>query len=243
MRGREGAVAVPKARRFDFYPDDWLAGTRGLNASERGIYITACALIYSHGGPIAPDDLRASCPGDLRVYRKCLERLIELGKLDLKRGYLSNKRCLSEVQLASKRVVKAVKNARKRWGETVKTNDLRDATSDAAQQSLPSPSPSPSPPKKKEREGAHGAQDSLSPDLKDEWVGEARQARSDSDLPPTNLKAELAKYLAVKREPERGDFIRWALNARSNGRLEGNPDAVNERDRPTGPPPPIEPRH
>lgn len=229
-------MAAPKARRFDFYPDDWLAGTRGLDASERGIYITACALIYSHGGPIDPTDLRASCPGDLRVYRRCLERLIKLGKLDLKRGYLSNKRCLSEVQLASNRVVKAVKNAHKRWGETSKSNGLGDATAYAAQQSLPSPSPSPS--EKKKREGARGAPGSLSQDLIDEWIAEAKQKRRDSGLLSVNMKAEWAKYIAAKGSPDHDKFLLWALNARANGHAENEMDA-EQRDRPTGPPPPI----
>lgn len=128
-----------KARRFDFYPDDWLAGTKELDAAETGVYITACALIYSRGGPIKPEALRAFCPGDLRVYRRSLDRLLELGKLELKRGYLTNKRCISELQLACKRVASAVKNARKRWEKHNKNNAISVQT-----HMLPSPSSSPS---------------------------------------------------------------------------------------------------
>jgi hypothetical protein len=50
-----------KVRRVDFYPDEWLAGTFNLAADERGVYVTICALIYSHCGPIKADGLGKFC--------------------------------------------------------------------------------------------------------------------------------------------------------------------------------------
>ena len=35
--------------RFDFYPRDWITGTRGLSAKARGVYIDLIATMYDHG--------------------------------------------------------------------------------------------------------------------------------------------------------------------------------------------------
>lgn len=35
-----------------FWPSDWLAGTSGLTAAERGVYITILALIYEQRGGV-----------------------------------------------------------------------------------------------------------------------------------------------------------------------------------------------
>lgn len=149
-----------------------------------------------------------------------------------------------------------IANATRREGDRKRLSDWREKrarnapatpteTPDETRFVAEEPKPEPKPNPKKERESARDAPaslGSLSQDLKDEWVVEAREARANSDLPPVNLKAEMAKYLAVKREPERGDFVRWALNARANGAADVEHDEA-KRDRPTGPPPPIERRH
>lgn len=114
-----------KVRRVDFSPDEWLAGTMTLNVTERGIFITACAAIYSHGAPIPESELRRLCPGDARPYRAALARLIELGKLSQKAGNLSNKRCENELKNAAKRSRSAVKNGRNGGRPPNNTKDLK----------------------------------------------------------------------------------------------------------------------
>lgn len=114
-----------KIRRVDFSPDEWLAGTAELDIAARGVYITACALIYSRGGPIAHNVLRSFCPGDLRVYRRALETLLTLGKLTESDGYLSQKRCISELEVAEKRVVSAAENGRKGGRPSNEINDIK----------------------------------------------------------------------------------------------------------------------
>ena len=33
-----------------FYPSDWLAGTRGMSATEAGVYINLIAMMYESDG-------------------------------------------------------------------------------------------------------------------------------------------------------------------------------------------------
>lgn len=102
-----------KIRRIDFSPDEWLAGTTELQNDERGVYITLCALIYSRGGPVETEVLRSLCPGDLRPFKRILNRLVALGKVELNGSELSQKRCLSELELCRKRALSSSESGRK----------------------------------------------------------------------------------------------------------------------------------
>jgi uncharacterized protein YdaU (DUF1376 family) len=93
-----------KVRRVDFYPDEWLAGTFGLTAAERGVYITLCALIYSHGGPIKADGLAKVCGLHGNAFRSIKSRLVELGKIFENAGEITVKRCEKELENARKRL-------------------------------------------------------------------------------------------------------------------------------------------
>jgi hypothetical protein len=107
-----------KARHIDFYADDWIAGNVGLRMEERGVLWSACALIYSRGGPIERAHLRQICPGDARVFNRALKGLIERGKLVEEGGLLSNNRCVSELERSHKRIA---------WGaEAQRNSDLDD---------------------------------------------------------------------------------------------------------------------
>src|SRR6185436_19778560 len=72
---------MTKIRRVDFYFDDWIGGNVPLTLAERGLFWTACAMIYSHGGLIELADLRRLCPGRGRAFKTALDRLLALGKL------------------------------------------------------------------------------------------------------------------------------------------------------------------
>ncbi|HXE05181.1 MAG TPA: DUF1376 domain-containing protein [Bryobacteraceae bacterium] len=115
---------MSKIRRVDFYADEWLAGTRRLDALETGIYITACALIYSNDGPVAIGDLReaARCHG--HAFNRAYKRLIELGKLTENDGQISNKRCINELQNARIRIEKAQQNGGKGGRPRNKNKDM-----------------------------------------------------------------------------------------------------------------------
>jgi uncharacterized protein YdaU (DUF1376 family) len=94
-----------KIRRFDFYPGDWLGGTVALSLAQRGLYITACAMIYEAGGPISKTDLRraAGCRSD--TLNRHLSKLIEMGKLQLRDdGMIDQLRCEREILRATCRI-------------------------------------------------------------------------------------------------------------------------------------------
>ncbi len=104
---------INKPRRIDFYPDEWIAGTLGLNAEERGVYISICALIYSHDGPIPADGLHKLCGCHAATFKKVKSRLIEAGKISANDGQIIVKRCANELEKAHKRLGKASENGSK----------------------------------------------------------------------------------------------------------------------------------
>lgn len=106
---------MEKVRRINFHAEDWLVGTTSLDLAERGLYITACALIYAHGGPVALSDLRAACRGHGNAFNRALRRLIDLGKLTEKGKEIGQKRCENELEIARKRIVNGKENVSKRW--------------------------------------------------------------------------------------------------------------------------------
>jgi uncharacterized protein YdaU (DUF1376 family) len=119
-----GGLTV-KIRYFDFYADEWIAGTVGLSLADEGLYIRACALIYSHGGPIPIEHLKKACREDHgHTVNASLRRLVEAGKLSSNGGQIDSKRCSNEIQKACKRIANGRQNASKRW----KNNDLTNAT-------------------------------------------------------------------------------------------------------------------
>jgi uncharacterized protein YdaU (DUF1376 family) len=103
---------LAKIRHVDFYSDEWLAGTLALDAAERGVYITACALIYSHGGPIPREELQrlAGCHGN--AFRRIMATLFRLGKLLENGSEIDQKRCENELKKARISIEKASENGR-----------------------------------------------------------------------------------------------------------------------------------
>lgn len=111
-----------QVRYVNFHPDEWLVGTMGLSWAERGVYITACALMYSHGGPIEIDHLRRACHDHGRVFNFAIKRLLGLGKLVLDGTLLANRRALNEIEKASKRAL----NSRENGAKHKKINKVRN---------------------------------------------------------------------------------------------------------------------
>lgn len=104
---------------FQFYPNDWLAGTRGLSAVETGIYITLIATMYDRAGPI-PNDigmLSRLCGCSQRQFRDAVDRLVEANKLMVTEAGLWNQRVADELQARETKSVKAKSSAESRWGK------------------------------------------------------------------------------------------------------------------------------
>ncbi len=110
----EGGGTV-KVRRIDFSPTEWLEGTTELDCATRGLYITACALMWARGGPIDRELLRATCRDHGHAFKRQFGLLIQKGKLIVNDGQITNKRAINELQNAEERSVNGAQNAAKRW--------------------------------------------------------------------------------------------------------------------------------
>lgn len=103
---------------IQFYPSDWLAGTRGLSAEETGVYITLICHMYDMAGPVERDDDRMHrlCgTGSKKTFQKVLDYLIGEGKITETDGYLCNERVLLEIEKITKVSEKARLAAEVRW--------------------------------------------------------------------------------------------------------------------------------
>lgn len=104
---------MTKVKFVRFFADEWIAGTAALSAVERGIYITACAFIYSSGGPVAKADLAKVCGCTKRTFDRVIGRLIAIGKLTERDSKIDSKRCENELEIARNRSETAAKNGEK----------------------------------------------------------------------------------------------------------------------------------
>jgi uncharacterized protein YdaU (DUF1376 family) len=101
---------MDKVRHIDFYQDEWLSGTASMDPVDVGVYITACALIYSHGGPIQESELKRFLKCHGRTLSAAVDRLVGAGKLTRNGSEISSKRCANELEKARKRIGKAREN-------------------------------------------------------------------------------------------------------------------------------------
>lgn len=121
---------------FKFYPADWLSGTRGLNATEAGVYIALIAMMYDHGKPLAMDETRLAryCGASLRQFAAALSRLVEDGKIIPLPDGLWNERVGAELQSREEKICGAKKAAFARHSEKAERNQsLRDANASRSQ--------------------------------------------------------------------------------------------------------------
>jgi len=99
-----------KARRHDFYADDWLAGTLELKPYDRGVYITICALIYSRGESIGVELLARHCGVHRNQLNASIRRLVAAGKIEESATSLRQVRCETEIFLSDLRLKKWAEN-------------------------------------------------------------------------------------------------------------------------------------
>jgi uncharacterized protein YdaU (DUF1376 family) len=100
-----------------FYPDDWLAGTRGMTAAQTGVYITLTAMMYSRGAPLGMDSahLARLCGIPAGSFKKVVAALISDGKIIEAEGGLWSRRVDRELAKTSDRSAKASASAKARW--------------------------------------------------------------------------------------------------------------------------------
>jgi uncharacterized protein YdaU (DUF1376 family) len=117
-----------KIRRVDWYFDEWLAGTARLDAAVRGVYVTICNMIYSHGGPIESEGLASLCGCHGNTFRRVMDRLKTLGKIIENGSQISVKRCGKEIEKARIRLVNARENGGKGGRRHKKINEVGKPT-------------------------------------------------------------------------------------------------------------------
>lgn len=124
---------LPWYRRF---PDNFIAGTVGLTLEEKGAYSLLLDLMYVRGGPV-PDEPRyiaGVCNCSVRKWNAIRARLIELGKIEVAGGMLTNHRAEEELDIARKISREAAENGAKGGNKSAeirsnvkKTNGLSQA--------------------------------------------------------------------------------------------------------------------
>lgn len=111
---------------FKFFPSDYLNGIASLTPEERGIYSTIFALQYDQNVPVQyfgrERVLARLCNANQARLKAVVETLIELGKLTLENGCLSNPRAADELKKVDEKQKKNRENSakggeatRKKW--------------------------------------------------------------------------------------------------------------------------------
>lgn len=114
---------------FKFYPADFMGGVRGLTPQEVGLYIMLLCRVYEENGPIEFNVLRLSTYCGMRAptFEKTVQKLVDLGKLDLTYGMLSNARAMNEISNRSNDL-KVASRAGKVSAEKRQQKQQQDAT-------------------------------------------------------------------------------------------------------------------
>lgn len=85
---------------FRFYPADFANGVRGLTAQEVGVYTMLLCLMYEESGPIRANMMRLStyCGVRGKAFEKVFQKLVDLDKIQVTDGMVSNRRAMIEIQ-------------------------------------------------------------------------------------------------------------------------------------------------
>lgn len=120
---------------FQFYPSDWLAGTRGLTASETGVYITLVAMMYEAEGPIPNDAKRLArlCGSTPAALKKAIDGLIDAGKITEDERGFSNRRVEIEIEKRAEKRAAASASANVRWKKTEQKQQPKNANASDTQ--------------------------------------------------------------------------------------------------------------
>lgn len=117
------------APRIDWYPSDWIAGTRHLTLEERAVYHDLLMLIYEEHGALREEYRRLA--RRIGTTPKRLEKtvavLVDEGKLWCIDGFITNERAENELKKRENVSEKARASAKARWAkERRKPKDNND---------------------------------------------------------------------------------------------------------------------
>lgn len=111
-----------------FFPSDWLAGTRGMSASETGIYITLIAEMYERLEPLREDTGRLArlCGATKTAFKNTLETLIVEGKIQRTDKGIWNERVEKEIAIREEKSRAARESSKSRWSKKDNKNNGGD---------------------------------------------------------------------------------------------------------------------
>lgn len=127
-----------------FYTSDFLAGTSGMTAAAKGVYITLLCLMYESEAPLAQswDTLARRCGCTLPAFRRAIESLQDDGKLTVTDAGIWSEKCDKHIAQRRERQSSATAAAKKRWEKDKQKQGKADATASSAQ-CKPEPEPEP----------------------------------------------------------------------------------------------------
>lgn len=108
-----------------FFPSNWLGGTRGMSASETGVYITLVCLLYESENVLTNDTgrLARQCGLPASKFKTILQNLIDEEKIQLSDGILSNGKVAEELFHSHQKRTVAKQNANSRWSKKPNKNN------------------------------------------------------------------------------------------------------------------------
>ena len=114
---------------FKFFPADFMNGVRGLNPTEVGLYIMMLCRIYEESGAVEYNVIRLATYCGMReaTFLKTFEKLVNLGKLTVVNGKVTNARAEIEIR-ARANDLSIASRAGKASAEKRKQNQQNSAT-------------------------------------------------------------------------------------------------------------------
>jgi len=113
----------------NFYTSDFLAGTSGLTASVKGVYITILCLMYESEAPLTQswETLARRCGCTLPAFKKAVETLTDDDKITVSGGAIWSEKCEKHITLRRERQNSARAAAKTRWEKTKEKQGEVDA--------------------------------------------------------------------------------------------------------------------
>lgn len=113
----------------NFYTSDFLAGTGGMTAATKGVYITLLCLIYEAEKPLTQsrDAIARRCGCTLPAFEKALTALVEDGKMQVGPDGIWSQKCEKHIASRRERRNSAKAAAEKRWQKSEEKQRKADA--------------------------------------------------------------------------------------------------------------------
>lgn len=133
---------MSEAPYVPFYTSDFLAGTSGMTAATKGVYITLLCLMYEAEAPLPQswETLSRRCGCTLPAFRKAIESLSDDAKISLTDAGLWSQKCDKHIAHRRERQSSAKAAAKKRW-EKDKQKQSKPYAEASSAQCQPEPEP------------------------------------------------------------------------------------------------------